>query len=354
MKKRKIMFASLLAGVLLISVPVWAAEEDTAKETDEVKVEAYLDEKDQDICYVEAQIPSLPSNTKKIRFKLEEREKDKKASKEVWFDSTKLKKEEDTWIVKLDDSDLESGVPYEVRVYAQLQDETKQELGMTAFQINETVVGAEEAKEEDAKEKETNAQVKKPEQVQIVDDATANAYGYYTIMGNTTVTAEQMADLYKSQGVSYPADALKSGGAPTIEDFCEIIMEEAEAEGVRAEVVYVQSMLETGWLQFRGDSQVEQFNFAGLGTTGGGVKGIYFPDVQTGIRAQVQHLKAYASDEDLNQECVDERFSLVTRESAPYIEWLGIQENPNGGGWAAGANYGDKLLNIMSQLKQIS
>ena len=88
-----------------------------------------------------------------------------------------------------------------------------------------------------------------------------------------------------------------------------------------------------------------------LGTTGGGVKGIAFPDVRTGIRAQVQHLKAYASTDSLNQECVDERFDYVTRETAPYVEWLGIQENPYGGGWAAGKDYGSKLRKILADLK---
>ena len=39
-------------------------------------------------------------------------------------------------------------------------------------------------------------------------------------------------------------------------------------------------------------------------------------------------LKAYASSEELNQACVENRFQYVSRESAPYVEWLGIQENP--------------------------
>ena len=74
-------------------------------------------------------------------------------------------------------------------------------------------------------------------------------------------------------------------------------------------------MLETGWLQYGGDSGASQFNFAGIGTTGGGVAGVSYPDVRTGIRAQVQHLKAYACEEALNQDCVDTRFDLVTRGS---------------------------------------
>ena len=161
----------------------------------------------------------------------------------------------------------------------------------------------------------------------FVDDSTDNTYGYYTIMGCTTVDAEDMVV------------------------FCTIVIEEADAEGVRGEVVFEQAMLETGWLQFGGDASVGQFNFSGLGTTGGGVAGNSFPDVRTGIRAQVQHLKAYASSEELNQACVDNRFQYVTRESAPYVEWLGIQENPYGSGWAAGRSYGYKLRSLLAELK---
>ena len=171
----------------------------------------------------------------------------------------------------------------------------------------------------------------------FVDDSTDNTYGYYTIMGCTTVDVEDMVAQYEAQNVEYPSDVLTEGGAPDIDTFCTIVIEEADAEGVRGEVVYEQAMLETGWLQFGGDASAGQFNFSGLGTTGGGVAGNSFPDVRTGIRAQVQHLKAYASSEDLNQACVDNRFQYVARESAPYVEWLGIQENPYGGGWAAGS-----------------
>ena len=189
------------------------------------------------------------------------------------------------------------------------------------------------------------------EEIIFDESPTDNNYGYYTIMGGTTVSVDEMCSLYNSQGCTYPSEELSSGGAPDIETFCDIIAEEANAENVRGEVVFAQAMLETGWLGFNGDAEIGQFNFAGLGTTGDGAKGISFPDIRTGIRAQVQHLKAYASTDDLNQECVDERFGYVTRETAPYVEWLGIQENPYGGGWAAGKNYGSKLKKILSDLK---
>ena len=50
-------------------------------------------------------------------------------------------------------------------------------------------------------------------------------------------------------------------------------------------------------------------------------------------------------------ENMEERFDYVTRETAPYVEWLGIQENPYGGGWAAGKDYGSKLRKILADLK---
>ena len=85
-------------------------------------------------------------------------------------------------------------------------------------------------------------------------------------------------------------------------------------------------MKETGFLQYGGDASVEQFNFAGLGTTGGGVPGNSYPDVRTGIRAQIQHLKAYATADPLNGKCVDDRYEYVKKGTAPYVEWLGQQE----------------------------
>ena len=178
--------------------------------------------------------------------------------------------------------------------------------------------------------------------------------GLYQITGKSSVTVSQMVKYYNTySSIAYPSAALTKGGAADIETFCKIIKEEADAENMRADVVFIQAMLETGYLKFGGDVKISQFNFAGLGATGNGVAGNSFKDVRTGIRAQVQHLKAYANKEALKNTCVDVRFSYVTRGSAPYVEWLGIQENPNGGGWAASKNYGNDLLGLINKLKAI-
>ncbi len=177
--------------------------------------------------------------------------------------------------------------------------------------------------------------------------------GTSAIGGDENTVVSKMVNQFTKHGKPYPTEALTKGGAPNITTFCQIIYREAVAEGVRPEVVFAQAMLETGYLQFGGDVKVEQFNFSGLGAIGGGAAGNGFPDVQTGIRAQVQHLKAYASDQPLNQTCVDVRFGYVTRKSAPYIEWLGIQENPAGKGWAGGAEYGFSMIkNYINPLLQ--
>lgn len=349
MGKNRIWKILLAAGILGVTTPVLAGSDtaQTEKEyeafeetKDQITVSAALDEKNDDICHIRAAVPNLPSDIEKITFYVSQREKDKGKGK--WYAGEK--KSAEIWQISLDETVLDTETAYEVKAYGKKEDKTSIYLGKTAFLINEAGSTADEEKEN----------LTASGQEIIVDDSTNNELGFYTIMGDSTATVEQMVKDYNAQGVEYPADALKNGGAPSIEDFCEILYEECEREGVRAEVAFAQSMLETGWLQFRGDSTVEQYNFAGLGTTGGGVKGIYFPDVQTGLRAQVQHLKAYASSDSLNGECVDERFDLVTRETAPYVEWLGIQENPYGGGWAAGADYGEKLLRLIADLKAVN
>ena len=81
--------------------------------------------------------------------------------------------------------------------------------------------------------------------------------------------------------------------------------------------------------------------------TSNGMKGNSFDTPQLGIRAQVQHLKAYAYTDALKNACIDPRFKYVTRGCAEYVEWLGQKENPDGKGWAAGAGYGEKILSIL-------
>ena len=182
-----------------------------------------------------------------------------------------------------------------------------------------------------------------------------NASGQRLIMSAPTASRSEvidaMEDAWDQAGYSYPS-ALAGGGAPTIRDFASIVYDEAVAEGVSPELVFVQDMQETGWLQFGGDVSVSQYNFSGIGAVGGGAKGASFPDVRTGIRAQAQHLRAYADSSvttaSLANAVVDPRFTYVRKGAATVVEYLGIQENPNRTGWAAAKNYGYDLVSMMN------
>ena len=189
--------------------------------------------------------------------------------------------------------------------------------------------------------------------------------GVTSIMGTSMIgtdkatVVQKMVNQYVKSNAIYPSEALAVGGAPDIVTFCGILYDEAVAENIKPEIMYAQAMLETGYLKYGGIVQVWQFNFGGLGAVDGNASGgcATFPDVRTGLRAQVQHLKAYASKETLNNNCVDPRFNMVTRGTAPYVEWLGQKENPNVNskgdsyGWASGESYG---FNIMSMINRMN
>lgn len=179
------------------------------------------------------------------------------------------------------------------------------------------------------------------------------------IMGTSQTVVAQMVRYYNANANGYDKfnakyknkydGCLAKGGASTINQFAQIFYEEATAEGVRAEVAFTQCMKETGFLKYGGDVLPNQYNFAGLGATGA-VNGTSFSNVRMGVRAQIQHLKAYASLAGLTNPCVDPRFNLVKRGSAQYVEWLGIKENPNGYGWATSKSYGHDIVSMVNTL----
>jgi hypothetical protein len=123
----------------------------------------------------------------------------------------------------------------------------------------------------------------------------------------------------------------------------EYYVEEAAIEGVNHDVAFCQMCIETNFLRFGGDVHRRQNNFGGIGATGNGVPGDSFESVQMGIRAQVQHLKAYGNRRRLRRRLVDPRFAKVRRGSARYVEGLS-------GKWAADLNYGAKIREKLQSL----
>ena len=181
--------------------------------------------------------------------------------------------------------------------------------------------------------------------------------GLHPVLAEPTASREQviatMVSAYNSSGHAYPSAALSKGGADTAQSFFTTLYDEAVAEGVSPELLFAQVMKETAWLQFGGDVAIGQFNFGGLGATGGGAAGASFSSVQIGLRAQVQHLRAYADSsatpQALSRPLVDPRFTYVRKGSAAYVEHLGIQENPQRTGWATARNYGNDLASMIDR-----
>jgi hypothetical protein len=89
---------------------------------------------------------------------------------------------------------------------------------------------------------------------------------------------------------------------PRFRDIAHYYKQHGEALRIRWDYAFYQMLLETNYLAFRrsdgsrGDVHPRQNNFAGIGAKGGGVRGDSFPDVSTGVKAQMQHLVAYSGE----------------------------------------------------------
>lgn len=95
----------------------------------------------------------------------------------------------------------------------------------------------------------------------------------------------------------------RNGGLdPRYMELAEIYKSLGEAWRVRWDYAFYQMVVETNFLTYRrpngrmGDVDPRQNNFAGIGTTGGGVPGDSYPDIRTGVLAQIQHLVVYSGE----------------------------------------------------------
>lgn len=141
----------------------------------------------------------------------------------------------------------------------------------------------------------------------------------HNIMGKEEVSKEAFKKYFKKmsdeKGYIYKLNC-------TIDEFVDIAYEEASIEEVRGDIVIAQAIWETAHFQYGGIVDKDDNNYAGIGAVGtAGVKE-RFKTPRLGIRAQVQHLKAYASTDSLVLDLVDPRFKYVTRGSAVSVEEL--------------------------------
>ena len=123
-----------------------------------------------------------------------------------------------------------------------------------------------------------------------------------------------------------------------------IYVKESKIESVNSDIAFAQMCLETGYLTFTGLVKSDMNNFCGLGAIDAANNGLTFETEELGIRAHIQHLKAYASKKPLINECVDPRYKFVLpKGKAPFIKELT-------GKWATDTEYSNKLESILFRM----
>ena len=125
-----------------------------------------------------------------------------------------------------------------------------------------------------------------------------------------------------------------------------IYIEESRIESVNSDIAFAQMCLETGYLAFTGLVKSDMNNFCGLGAIDNVNNGVVFETEELGIRAHIQHLKAYASKKPLINICVDPRYKFVLpKGKAPLVRGLT-------GKWATDPEYSKKLESILIRMYQ--
>lgn len=162
-----------------------------------------------------------------------------------------------------------------------------------------------------------------------------------TILGTSLVTAEDLAAFARANGRAHPS--------VDVEALAVHFTDEGAAEGVRADLAWVQSLLETGWFSFTG-SMVEpgDHNYAGIGACDSCTRGYIFATPQLGARAQIQLLRTYA-----DATATAATLARPPASRAPekvYVRgccatWMSLA-----GVWATNRQYGIKILTLYDQL----
>ena len=124
--------------------------------------------------------------------------------------------------------------------------------------------------------------------------------------------------------------------------------EEGAREGVRPDVAFAQALKETGFFRYGGTVTPDQNNYCGLGTTSADVKGAYFSTAKLGVRAQIQHLLAYASTRKPSEPVVDPRYGLVR--SSYGARTLNSWTDLNGRWAVPGYSYGQSIMSMFREM----
>lgn len=172
--------------------------------------------------------------------------------------------------------------------------------------------------------------------------------GTVAVMGPSRLTGAQITAWFLGRSPQ-PGGAFGATVAPAT--LAQYYVEEGAAEGVAGDVAFVQGIVETGWYRFGGSVPGWKNNFAGIGATDTNPAPASFPDARTGVRAQIQHLRAYGDPgaatctvPPLRNPCVDPRFHMVApKGKAPTWNQMG------NGNWATSTTYASSILRLYNE-----
>jgi hypothetical protein len=168
------------------------------------------------------------------------------------------------------------------------------------------------------------------------------------VMGPSRLSAAQLAAWFNGR---QPRPSGTYSASVDVATLTRHYIEEGTAENVAADVAFAQAIVETGWFRFTGTVPSSANNFAGIGAADVNPGPAVFPDARTGVRAQMQHLRAYADSTattcaipPLHNPCVDPRFDLVVPKGrAPTWNQMG------NGNWATAPGYGASILALYNE-----
>lgn len=157
-----------------------------------------------------------------------------------------------------------------------------------------------------------------------------------TILGPVMVTAGEMAAWFISTGHHVNT-------AAAVEELAGYFSTLGGATGVRGDIAFTQSILETGWFTFPAGGQLNpgDNNFAGIGACDHCTHGFSFKDAATGVEAQLELLRSYASPKPTPTPALGKKVAVYN--CCP--TWMALT-----GVWATSSAYGTSILSLYQQL----
>ncbi len=155
------------------------------------------------------------------------------------------------------------------------------------------------------------------------------------ILGPSSLTGADLAAWFASTG-------RKANTTVPIAELAQDYQTWGQKTGVRYDVAFAQSVIETGYFSFPAYGQLtaQDNNFAGIGACDTCAHGWSFPDASTGVGAQLQLLDAYASSRKVDTSLVGS-----VGVGGCCTNWMALS-----GVWASSTVYGISIMNVYHQM----